>query len=228
MKSELQRIETTLEKIEQQSVLRNTNPRKGFQPKQTSNRTSLPSFSIAVKPFTTDKEQGKIPALPKLKHTQISTHNNAANPALAMSLLKDIEETVAGWQQELQKVQREIQDIYLEGPIIDGWLESHNRQAEESFAVPRKSEKEHLMNYVEEIVDSKVSLQSPRTGYRLCGLDANGQLWSRNCPPDQVPEVSVAIARYQKLKQLLHTKQDRENRLSQLAETLVVIRSNIN
>ena len=85
------------------------------------------------------------------------------------------------------------------------------------------------MDYVEEICTNqgKVSEQTPRTGYRLCGLDASGKVWTRPCPPEQVPMVSMAIARHQKLRQLLGRKQYLETRLSQLAETLVVLHSKL-
>ena len=65
------------------------------------------------------------------------------------------------------------------------------------------------------------------TDYKLCGVDAVGQVWSRPCPVEQVPSVSIAIARHQRLRQLLGRKQSIENRLSQLAETLVMLHSYI-
>jgi hypothetical protein len=85
------------------------------------------------------------------------------------------------------------------------------------------------MDYVEEICaqQAKISSQSSSTGYRLCGLDASGTVWTRPCPPDQVASVSMAIARYQKLRQLLGRKQYLETRLSQLAETLVVLHGHL-
>jgi hypothetical protein len=85
------------------------------------------------------------------------------------------------------------------------------------------------MDYVEEICANggQVSYKSSRTGYRLCGVDANGKVWSRPCPADQVPAVGMAIARYQKLRQLLGRKQHLETRLSQLAQTLVILHSHI-
>ena len=46
-------------------------------------------------------------------------------------------------------------------------------------------------------------------------------------PPEQVPSVSMAIARYQQLRQLLERKQKLESRLNQLAETLVVLYGHI-
>lgn len=58
-------------------------------------------------------------------------------------------------------------------------------------------------------------------------MAGDGQFWSRPCPPDQVPSVSVAIARYQKIKQLISRKEELETRLSQLSETLVVLHGHL-
>jgi len=188
-----------------------------------------PSFSLAVQTFSARKQQGP-PTLPKLKPLNISEHRHAANPALAMNLLQEIEEIVARWQTELQTIVRQIQDIYIDGPIVDGWLESHARDAPEAQGTVRPTTVDRLMDYVAEEwqAEGDVTLESPRTGYRLCGLDASGQFWARPCPPDQVVSVSLAIARHQKLRQLLTRKQELETRLSQLAETLIVMHSHLN
>ncbi|NEQ64938.1 MAG: hypothetical protein F6K21_05440 [Symploca sp. SIO2D2] len=225
MKPELHRIETTLEQL--------ANSQATDSPPGESARhqdIDTPSFSMAVKPFPADKHQGKAPSLPKIKPSSFSNHRHGTNPALAMNLLKEIEEVVAGWQQELKKVLKQIQDIYIDGPIVDGWLESHLRESQEAQEIVRLAQDDRLMDYVKERINStdiKVSYESPRTGYRLCGLDSDGQSWSRNCPPDQVPSVSVAIARYQKLRQLLNRKEELETRLSQLSETLVVMHAHL-
>ncbi|MGQ4650278.1 hypothetical protein [Lyngbya aestuarii] len=191
---------------------------------------SSPSFSMAVQPFSADQHHGKTPTLPKFKSPRISEHRHGVNPALAMNLLKEIETIVGRWQQELQTILQQIQDIYQEGPIIDGWLDSHDRQPHDGQATVRHTTTDRLRDY-EEVFrqsDAKVSYQSPRTGYRLCGLDGNGQHWSRPCPAEEVPSVSLAIARYQKLRQLLSRKQDLETRLGSLAETLVVMHAHLN
>ncbi len=184
----------------------------------------------SVQTFPAQDNGGKTPSLPKLKTPSFSSHRHGANPALAMNLLQEIQETVAGWQTELQDILNQIQDIYLEGPIVNGWLESNPTEPEPGgTATLRHAEVDRLMNYVEEIcaTGGKVSYQSSITGYRLCGVDDAGKVWSRPCPPDQVPNVSMAIARYQKLRQLLGRKQSLETRLSQLAQTLVVLHSHI-
>jgi hypothetical protein len=184
----------------------------------------------SVPTFPVQDIGGKTPNLPKFKTPSFSNHRHGANPALAVNLLQEIQENVIGWQKELQKILQQIQDIYLEGPIVNGWLESNPRETEKGgTATLRHGEVERLMDYVEEIcaAGAKVSYQSPVNGYRLCGLDAAGKVWSRPCPADQLPGVSLAIARYQKLRQLLGRKQYLETRLSQLAETLVILHSHI-
>jgi hypothetical protein len=184
----------------------------------------------SVQTFPAQDGDGKSPALPKFKTPSFTSHRNAANPALALNLLQEIQESVSLWQKELQKIVKQIQDIYIEGPIVNGWLESQARESEPGgTATLRHAEVDRLMDYVEEIcaAQENISHQSARTGYRLCGLDSSGQVWSRPCPADQVPTVSMAIARYQKLRQLLGRKQYLETRLSQLAETLVVLHSHI-
>jgi hypothetical protein len=238
MKPELQRIETALHQLGQTSPTdsRKTTANVGHPTDSVEGRSARhheagePSFSVAVQPFPARQHQGKTPTLPKLKPPSISEHRHAANPALAMNLLQEIQTLVGGWQQELQTIVRQIQDIYMEGPIVDGWLESHAREVPEGVGAVRHAESDRLMDYVQEVLnqpDAKVTCESPRTGYRLCGLDAAGQTWSRPCPPDQVASVSLAIARYQKLRQLLTRKQDLETRLSQLAETLIVMHSHL-
>lgn len=183
-----------------------------------------------VEPFVVQDGGGKTPNLPKFKTPSFSNHRHGANPGLAVNLLQEIQAHVLGWQKELQTILQQIQDIYLEGPIVNGWLESNPRETEQGGkATLRHAEVERLMNYVEEIcaADGKVSQPSTSTNYRLCGVDAAGKVWSRPCPPEQLPAVSLAIARYQKLRQLLGRKQYLETRLSQLAETLVILHSHI-
>ncbi|MDZ8050338.1 MAG: hypothetical protein RMX68_009460 [Aulosira sp. ZfuVER01] len=195
-----------------------------------SNAENLFAHHNGVQTFSTQEIGSKTPSLPKFKTPSFSNHRHGANPGLATNLLKEIQEHVAGWEKELQKILKQIQDIYLEGPIVNGWLESNPKETDQGGkATLRHAEVDRLMDYVEEIcaAGAKVSYQSARTGYRLCGLDASGKVWTRPCPPDQVPAVSMAIARYQKLRQLLGRKQHLETRLSQLAETLVILHSHI-
>jgi hypothetical protein len=147
------------------------------------------------------KESSPLPNLPKSKLPNFSNSRHVTNPEFALKLLKEIEGMVSAWQRELQNILLKIQDLYLEGPVIDGWLESQTSETKPSSGpvVLRHAEIEKLMEYVEDICklsELENSEDPPRTDYRLCGLDADGQLWSRPCPTEQVPIVSLAIARY--------------------------------
>lgn len=227
MKRDLQRIEATLDQ------LANSSP-----PSSPHGTASKPKAAEQVPSFEVRKTTEAIadtPILPRVKSPSFTSHRNAANPALAMTLLKDIEGVVSGWQAELQEVLRQVQDVYLEGPIIDGWLESYG-QDNGSVPALRHTDVECLMDYVEKhwgAADASLPPTVPPTpepntpGYRLCGLNDDGQLWFRHCPLEQVAAVSVAIARFQKLRQLLVRKQSLETRLAQLAETLVRLHSQL-
>ncbi len=137
--------------------------------------------------------------------------------------MQEIQQTVVDWQGELEVILQQIQDIYLEGQVINGWLESNTQPQEmEGTATLRHGEIEAILDYVQQICQSEVKVdRSSRTDYRLCGVDANGQLWSRPCSVEEVPSLSIAIARYQKLRQLLGRKHYLESRLTKLSETLV-------
>ncbi|MGH1397478.1 MAG: hypothetical protein ACRAVC_26085 [Trichormus sp.] len=202
----------------------------GIPTETTDTQNIFPQHS-SVQTFPTQEDAGKTPNLPKFKTPSFSNHRHGANPALATNILQEIHEHVAGWQKELHTIVQQIQDLYLEGPIVNGWLESNPWDKEHGgTATLRHGEVERLMDYVEEICTpdgQKIPHQPLKTGYRLCGIDAAGKVWSRPCPPNQLATVSIAIARYQKLRQLLGRKQYLETRLSQLAETLVVLHSHI-
>jgi len=166
----------------------------------------------------------------KNQPSSFSPPRQATNPNLALGLLKEVESRVIEWQLELEQTVLEIQALYLEGPIVDGWLESHPSGSQQAMqplgaAVLRHAEIDRLMDYVEEICRVPQTLEPGefRTGYCLCGLDADGQLWSRPCPPQQVPYVGLAIARYQKLRILLARKQGLEQRLTQLVQDLTMV-----
>jgi hypothetical protein len=195
-----------------------------------------------VQPF---QAQDSSLSLPKSKAVSVSSYRHAVNPNLAMSLLKDIETTIIDWQLQLEQTILQIQAVYADGPIVEGWLESQANETRPSssagVATLRHGEVDRLMDYVEAICNpnqgSHNQLPVPvtqesedfasRTDYRLCGLDADGQLWSRPCPTPQVPYVSLAIARYQKLRILLSQKQTLENRLNQLIQSLTVLSGQI-
>jgi hypothetical protein len=202
-----------------------------------------PLLKQVVQPFPVQHEGSKAPVLPRSKPPSITHHRHASNPGLAVTLLQEIELRVQGWQQELEQIIQQIRSLYAEGPIVDGWLESQTESQTDSqpaqtqtlthsidLATLRHAETDHLLKYIEELCSVKqppVEQAEAGVSYRLCGLNADGQLWSRACPPQQVPYVSLAIARYQKLRILFSKKQSLETRLQQLVETLTLLHSQL-
>lgn len=163
---------------------------------------------------------------------------SAYTPPLAISLLKEIEAVLSNWQDSLHRVVRQIQDLYQEGPIVDGWLESYNPEPEATIAsqpmvaiasTPSSLPASQLSRHT---ATSHITLSGhrpdPTSGYRLCGLNEQGQVWFRHCPPEQVADISLAIVRHHKLRQLLAHKQTLEARLHQLTEALVAVHGQMN
>ncbi|HEY9690716.1 MAG TPA: hypothetical protein V6D15_00755 [Oculatellaceae cyanobacterium] len=233
MKHNLQRIEKTLNYLsqngltqeQQHSAKANSLYSQNKQPQKPQINRSY-SVSMTVLPMSAKRQQYQTPALPKVTAPNFTKHRHQANPAMAITVLKEIEQKVIGWQQQLQQTLKKIQDVYSEGPIIDGWIESAIQNQKISVKDRHQTPMPPMMDYVTEIVsqpDGKFTVAD----YRLCGLDAEGQLWSRPCPPKQIPSVSMAIARYHKLRQLLNQKQELENRLTQLTETLMVLQDHL-
>ncbi len=157
---------------------------------------------LAIRPI----QEGPAPNLPRSKPPEFSSHRNSANPVLSLGLLQDIAKEVMTWQWKLQEVHNAIQALYDEGPIINGWLESGDG----------------TVQLTETSVPSALGQH-----YRLCGLDKSGQVWRKLCPPEQLPQVSLAIARYQKLRQLLSQKKLLDMRLQRLAQTLTMLRGHL-
>jgi hypothetical protein len=227
MKLELKRIEATLQQLAAQNAATGEAP-SSWEENYTKGQASSspiqksdpqgetkephalsPTPKVSFFPLQQASDK-KTPTLPKVKQPSFSSHRNAVNPQLPMSLLKEIETTVAGWQSEHKQILQQIQDIYLEGPITEGWLESIEDSKQQGEA------------------GTSTLVTSPFfPSYRLCGLDTDGKLWSRPIPPQQLPSISLAIARYQKLRQLLSRKQELENRLSELAQILVFLQGHL-
>ncbi|AFZ32871.1 nitrogen regulatory protein P-II family [Gloeocapsa sp. PCC 7428] len=119
---------------------------------------------------------------------------------------------VATCKEQIKQVVQQIKDLYHEGPIVDGWLESRHQTAPGEVTT---------VNYVKatyKFDQSEVTCEAPRPGYYLCGVDDLGQKWSYPCPMEQLPSVSLAIARYQKLQYLLARKRSLEAFLNRLQE----------
>ena len=220
-KHELKRIEATLDHLD------SANPPADSE---LSHPPATFPAARSVQPFPIRENSPSTP-LPKSKLPQVSSQRHATNPHLSIGLLQEIEAIVQQWQSELEQVSQQIHALYAEGPIVDGWLEAQPPEAYQTMqpigaTTLRHAEIEHLKEYVDAICSMPqppFTDNQPRSGYRLCGLDADGQLWSRPCPPQQVAYVSLAIARYQKLRTLLGKKQSLENRLMKLVKDLTLL-----
>lgn len=112
----------------------------------------------------------------------------------------------------IEQVLQQIQALYYEGPIVDGWIDSSPTVLEPD-------------DRVEEIVFERPDLSTAAfskldaslTSYRVCGIDASGEQWSYPCPIDQLLDLSVAIARYHKLQELLAQKRQLESQFKSSA-----------
>jgi hypothetical protein len=140
-----------------------------------------------------------------------------ANPILATHMLQEMYRMVTQWQQELQQIAQRTIEINTSGPILAAWLESR------SFKPSQVTGKTIPTPYVAVDVERLTEID-PEAGYRLCGLDEYGQLWTRPCAMAEILSVSQAIARYQQIKDLTARKQKIELHIRQILEDLVHLR----
>jgi hypothetical protein len=227
MRLELKKIEATLKQLaaqnatddEQQSSWEK-NPIKqrasnsAIQKRETtavSQEVGKTGSSLKVPSFSTSQYRDPNPRSPIPKQASFIDRQRGMNPYLPMMLLKEIEATVIGWQSEHKQILQQIQDLYGEGPIIEGWLESDKDQ---KYWVGKDA---HSIRIASSFAPS----------YRLCGVDSQGKVWSRTVPAQHLPSVSMAIARYQKLQQLLSRKQQLETRLNELAQILFAVQDRL-
>ena len=193
-----------------------TDPETAAAPSPTL--ATQPAASVPLAPFPVQAQPSQLPLLPRRKRPTFSRHRHDANPALAAKVLK-------------QTLQR-IQTLYMEGPIVDGWLETVEEQPTDAAsldtALLRHGDPQALSGYVERLYQTEDAPPPPtapgtdlaRPGYRLCSLDSDGRVQHFPCPPEQVSTLSLAIARHQKLRQLLDHKQFLEAKLKRTVEIM--------
>lgn len=250
MKPELERITATLTRLQQPApgnlfpadaaAAVPPGPSCSFQITLPFAAPSYTALTVAAENLAEGCESGNslgeaalpAPNLPRFKPVSFSSHRHATSPALPLSLLKEIEATVIRWERELRQVSQQIHELYQAGPIVDGWLESQpHPNATEEHTPLSHIEITRLLDSVQELLNTTpthlVTHASPRAGYRLCRLDADGQMQCLPCPAEQVPAISLAIARHQKLRQLLSQQHLLETRLNQLAQSLVGVHSSL-
>ncbi len=239
MKTGIKRIEQTLHRLQHQPPVQSEGTTRSLAPIPDSsslsfdirNTRSKESTSHPLSNASTDSTQSLSHLqLPKPKTVAFTPHRNVANPALASTLLNEMLTLVEALQTEFAQITLQIQNLYLDGPIIDGWLESNApSQSVETIAF-RHADITQLINFVEQLQSGKIAPQQislQGAAYRICGLNADGQLWHYPCPPEQVPAVSVAIARHHQLRQLRTRQQSLEERLAQFSENLVRLHSQL-
>ncbi len=167
--------------------------------------------------ISTDLDSDTAARLAAVQVPKFSSVRQDANPILAMHMLQEMYRMVTEWQQELQQIERSTIEINTSGPILAAWLESR------SFKPSQMTGKTIPTPYVTVDVDRLTEID-PEAGYRLCGLDEYGQLWTRPCAMAEILSVSQAIARYQQIKDLTDRKQKIELHIRQILEDLVHLR----
>lgn len=177
-----------------------------------------------------------LPTRPRSKRPVLTSHRHDANPALALKVLQDIHLAVDSWHQELRQIINQIQELYLEGPIVEGWLEavpdggSGPAPEANDSALLRHADPQQLQAYVNQRWGQTAPGQSlnpepPR--YNLCRLDSDGRMQCQPCPPDQLSHITLAVARHQRLRQYLSQKHYLEARLKRAVEVLGRVRQEL-
>jgi hypothetical protein len=166
--------------------------------------------------ISTDYNSEFYPQLAAVQIPKFSNLRQDANPILAAHMLQEMYKMVMEWQQELQSIERDSFNVTASGPILAAWLESRTFQ--------RGSTGEAIPTPYITIEAIDLTNVDPQAGYRLCGLDEHGQLWTKPCPMAEILNVSRAIARYQQLKTLNDRKQQLEQYIRQVLEDLVHLR----
>jgi hypothetical protein len=147
-----------------------------------------------------------------------------ANPILAAHMLQEMYKMVMEWQQELQEIETKSFNVTVSGPVLAAWLESRTfKRGSTGEAIPTPYVTVDAISILEGYANDLKDVD-PQAGYRLCGLDEDGKLWTRPCPMTEISIVSRSIARYQQLKDLTDRKQQLEQYIRQVLEDLVHLR----
>lgn len=222
MKADLQKIAAALQKLE---ALNNNSKQQPVEtqpiviPIVPEEKDSDRKPTQAIPPISVQQNQRKTPTLPEFNSPSINDCKPTQEPAIALEAPQSEDPALLVTQE--QEIVQQIQELYNEGPIVDGWLESyHPSEVERDLIVYDATQ--HSVEYVEALGSQepgKVTCEAPRSAYRLCGVHPSGQNWSYPCPLEQLASVSIAIARYEKLVQLLERRQVITTRLSELAKS---------
>lgn len=193
----------------------NTLKRRKKEKKSGTETNQPPSIFMNIQPVKLPKVSEKNPELPVIDTSNYGGNREMINRHFsADKILYEIATIINNWQNELTDILAIIPQIYAEGPMIDGWLESDTGEVQIGDAKLRYI---HELNNPTNIINH----------YRVCGVDEHGNMWTYPCPDHEIQAVRIAIARYQKMCQLLERKQYLQTRLNQITQTLTVIHSHI-
>jgi len=212
-------------------------------PKATTTPTpKVESPSTAVSPYPVQPGALSKPALPRMKRPSLGSHRHDANAVQAIDLMQTLQQTISSWHQQLRQTLLEIQALYMEGPIVEGWLAPVDEPNQSSPApgldpsMWRHGDLDQIKQQVEHLCQratqtagavSATSGAQQTTQYQLCSLDADGRLQCRPCPPEELAVVSLAIARHKQLRQRLNQKGYLEARLKRAAELLTQVQQDL-
>ncbi|MEL7332956.1 MAG: hypothetical protein AAFN12_11950 [Cyanobacteria bacterium J06560_2] len=187
--------------------------------------------------------------LPPVSSESFISQRHEVNPAMALNLLQDIQLVVVAWKDQLRQLVAALHKLHAQGPMVDGWLESSADRAQPNIGTEatlmRHGDMDALMQYVETLDTRSASASQPptqpsstqgslestsqaATQYWVCRLDERGHVHSQPCPSEQMGTVSLAIARYQKYKQLLDQKQVIDAKLQRAVDQLTGVRATLN
>ena len=194
------------------------------------------SFSDATVGIDTITQLPGTVLLPPVRSEAFVSQRHEVNPAMALNLLNDIQSQILQWQEQLRQLVQALNTLHAQGPMVEGWLESSADTGQmpqgHDTTLLRHGDTDALLQYIDSLDQhmpepASAASHNSGTAYRLCSLDENGQVRSQPCPPEQMGVVSIAIARYQKFKQLLDQKEVIDAKLKQAVEQLTKVRSSL-
>jgi hypothetical protein len=220
MKVDLNRIKAALQQLEQNPnsgdrIFTTSQDSTAENPVVDTTSTPNPTSSAPIPPLQPNRKVPTLPTFDSLDtNNSLSSEENALDPNLFPT-----NPPPTPLMQEIEQVIQQIENLYQEGPIVDGWLESYPCESTLNNDQRFVNDVVTPLEYVKAAGDldrDKVICETPRSCYRLNGVSGTNQQWSYPCPIEQLPSVSIAIARYEKLIQLLDRKRELETQLEQL------------
>lgn len=215
MKSDLKRIEAALQQVSYQTVRPETLPSRSLEPslpfmdwdEQAPRLEAADMFRLTTADQSPALHFSSRIALVEMDSVILQDH--AAN-----THTPNLPEFVTGVPEASRQ-----QAMAAPALAINLLSELQNRVREWTLNLQEILQQIQALNSEGPVVDGW--LESSGTTYRLCGVNEEGQFWYRPCLMEEIPQISLAIVRYQQLKQLVSRKRSLEIRLTYLTETLL-------